>query len=159
MAPPSQRITGWIWPKDPRPGNPPRWPRRWRLFDVLTNKGPDIFVGTIDSPSATPHTPRWSRWQDVYGQPNDGDEETLSPFFWADRGLKRYDFRTRTYQIPDRGTWSRVEYCDGGRDGALGRKGDMVHEIPLRYWDWTGNEYPAWMWHDRIYGAHDDHGV
>lgn len=40
---------GWIWPKDPRPGNPKHWPRRWRLFDILTNRGPDIFVGRIRS--------------------------------------------------------------------------------------------------------------
>ncbi|KAF7133638.1 hypothetical protein CNMCM5793_004936 [Aspergillus hiratsukae] len=42
---------GWIWPKDPRPGNPSRWPRRWRLFDVLTNRGPDIYAGKINSRS------------------------------------------------------------------------------------------------------------
>lgn len=40
---------GWIWPKDPRPGNPTHWPRHWRLLDVLRNRGPDIFVGRIQS--------------------------------------------------------------------------------------------------------------
>ncbi|EYE91382.1 uncharacterized protein EURHEDRAFT_242778 [Aspergillus ruber CBS 135680] len=40
---------GWIWPKDPRPGNPSHWPRRWRLFDIFRNRGPDIFVGRIRS--------------------------------------------------------------------------------------------------------------
>ncbi|KAJ6168388.1 hypothetical protein N7497_001231 [Penicillium chrysogenum] len=64
---------GWIWPKDPRPGNPQRWPRRWRFFDVLTGKGPDIYVGRIDQPKSKtkrsssrsrsgPTRQEWSRW-------------------------------------------------------------------------------------------------
>lgn len=82
---------GWIWPKDPRPGNPSSWPRRWRLLDILTNRGPDIFVGRI-SPSkqdkekgedqrkenrielAAPRKQRgpqrrtcsWARWDDIH---------------------------------------------------------------------------------------------
>ncbi|CAI7662492.1 unnamed protein product [Penicillium glandicola] len=114
---------GWIWPKDPRPGNPQHWPRRWRLFDVLTNKGPDIYVGRIDQPKAKPtrsyyQSPsgptrqQWSRWG------IDPDEVDLyySPLFWARRPSgERYDFRTRKYHVPDRGTWSAVEYCNGRR--------------------------------------------
>ncbi|KAL4875456.1 hypothetical protein BJY04DRAFT_224013 [Aspergillus karnatakaensis] len=38
---------GFIWPKDPRPGNPRKWSKLWRLADVLKGKGPDIFVGRI----------------------------------------------------------------------------------------------------------------
>ncbi|KAJ5225420.1 hypothetical protein N7468_006645 [Penicillium chermesinum] len=38
---------GFIWPKDPQPGNPDSWPRRWRFTDVLHNMGPDIYVGPI----------------------------------------------------------------------------------------------------------------
>lgn len=86
MAPQSQTL-GWIWPKDPRPGNPSSWPRRWRFHDVLTNKGPDIYVGVIGgsetgtgssspgglTPSTTPSTrskrspqrTNWDRWEDV----------------------------------------------------------------------------------------------
>lgn len=79
---------GWIWPKDPRPGNPSHWPRRWRLFDILRNRGPDIFVGRIRSTKdksknrdnkrevelAAPIQQRppqrrdcsWARWDDVH---------------------------------------------------------------------------------------------
>lgn len=54
MAPQSQSL-GWIWPKDPRPGNPSTWPRHWRFLDVFTNKGPDIYVGKISNkPSNKP---------------------------------------------------------------------------------------------------------
>ncbi|KAJ5734350.1 hypothetical protein N7493_003136 [Penicillium malachiteum] len=52
---------GWIWPKDPRPGNPTSWPRRWRLRDILTNKGPDIYVGVINKkrpPERRPPAPK-----------------------------------------------------------------------------------------------------
>lgn len=145
-----ERTIGFIWPKDPRPANPPRWPRHWRFLDVLCNKGPDIFVGTLDGPNATPHTARWSRWQDLYGHPDDGDEETRAPFPGADRGLKRYDFRTRKYKIPDEATWSYVQYCDDGKHGW--RRDGIVHEVPQTFWDVNGAMYPAWVWHDLYYG-------
>jgi hypothetical protein len=40
--------------------------------------------------------------------------------FWA--GLFCYDFRTRKYHVPDHGTWSAVEYCNGSRV----RRGEWV---------------------------------
>ncbi|KKK18535.1 hypothetical protein P175DRAFT_0277758 [Aspergillus ochraceoroseus IBT 24754] len=172
----------WIWPKDPRPGNPSRWPRRWRLFDVLTNKGPDIFVGKIHDASSggyggptrrqsqasePPYTQRkrqgdgdrdaraWgSSWQEDHrgcrcgGRGRNAESKRSLP--WTRRGSGvQYDFRTRKYAVPDRGTWRGVEYCDGDN----GRS----HEIPLRYWDCYGREYPASYWHDVAYGAHGDH--
>src|SRR5204863_2367229 len=98
----ARRQLGWIWPRDPQPGNPLKWRFRRRLKDVLLNKGPDIFVGRIDGPIAMPRTAGWSRWQDLYGTIGDGDETILSPPWpWADHGFKRYDFRTRRYQIPN----------------------------------------------------------
>ncbi|KAJ5207035.1 hypothetical protein N7491_002334 [Penicillium cf. griseofulvum] len=152
----------WIWPKDPRPGNPQQWPRRWRLFDVLTNKGPDIYVGQINhrkpssQPRSGPTRQEWSRWEN---SPNDPDAD-YSPLPWAGRPAgERYDFRTRKYHVPDRGTWSAVEYCNGRR----ARKGKWagkqeVHCVPMRYWDRNGVEYPAEFWHNSIYGKHGDRG-
>ena len=156
---------GWIWPKDPRPGNPQSWPRRWRLFDVLTNKGPDIYVGRINQPksktksastprSSRPTTEEWTRWGN---DPRDPDAD-FTPFPWTGRPAgERYDFRTRKDHVPDHGTWSAVEYCNGSRT----RKGNWVgkkevHCVPLRYWDRNGVEYPAEFWHDSIYGKHAD---
>lgn len=154
---------GWIWPKDPRPGNPSRWPRRWRFFDVLTNKGPDIYVGVINknnhktatktsSKSGDGKGNHWSRWDREL-------EEDDTPIPWARRSAaERYDFRRRKYVIPDQGTWSRVEYCSGrgyaGRTGWRFGKGER-HFVPRRYWDRNGEEYPANHWHDIIYGEHD----
>lgn len=159
---PSQPQLGWIWPKDPRPGNPQHWPRRWRLFDVLTNRGPDIYVGQINTPKrdktstqrrSRPTRGEWSRWGEDSHDPNAG----WSPFPWARRGAQeKYDFRTRKYHVPDRGTWSSVEYCNGApaRKGHRGAK--EVHCVPRRYWDRNGIEYPADYWHDSIYGRHED---
>ncbi|KAI9933487.1 hypothetical protein ASPWEDRAFT_174649 [Aspergillus wentii DTO 134E9] len=149
MAP--EPTLGWIWPKDPRPGNPSRWPRRWRLFDVLTNRGPDIYVGRINNSPHTraqPQTTQWSRWEGD-GESND------SPFPCGRRGSEKYDFRRRKYQVPDRGTWSWVEYCDGDRERERGGR-RRRHLIPRRYWDRNGEVYPAGCWHDAMYGAYCD---
>ncbi|KAJ5778250.1 hypothetical protein N7520_001496 [Penicillium odoratum] len=48
MSPKEKKNIGWIWPKDPRPGNSSSWPRHWRFLDVMTNKGPDVYVGVIN---------------------------------------------------------------------------------------------------------------
>lgn len=152
MGPPKQQL-GWIWPKDPRPGNPSRWPKRWRLRDIFTNKGPDIYVGVIgksnkgSSEMTSTSKTDWARWNGEL----DKDE---TPIPWARRDTsQRYDFRRRKYQTPDQGTWSRVEYCDGWWKG--GRYGRMErHFVPRKYWDRNGDEYPASYWHDAVYGAH-----
>ncbi|RHZ69258.1 hypothetical protein CDV55_104832 [Aspergillus turcosus] len=158
---------GWIWPKDPRPGNPSRWPRRWRLLDVLTNRGPDIYVGKINSHSRSRSQPQgqgqerinWSGWECRLPEGccctgtglGTGVDET--PFPWARRGAsERYDFRRRRYVVPDHGTWCGVEYCDEEVEG-VGRQ-RRVHVIPRRYWDWRGVEYPAGFWHDVVHGGH-----
>jgi hypothetical protein len=142
---------GWIWPKDPRPGNPSRWPRRWRLFDVLTNRGPDIYIGKINSRSESERI-NWSGWECREGCCCAGGDET--PFPWARRGAsERYDFRRRRYVVPDHGTWCGVEYCDEELDKGRGRS-RRVHVIPRRYWDWRGVEYPAGYWHDVVHGVH-----
>ncbi|KAJ5895269.1 hypothetical protein N7495_006960 [Penicillium taxi] len=154
MAPKSKTVTyGWIWPKDPRRGNPNHWPRHWRLKDILTNKGPDIYIGSIKSykpnlsPSATagentiataPKKTNWSRWEE--------QENKHKAIPWARRSTdERYDFRTRKYAIPDEGTWSQVQYCS-----------NRFHDVPRMYWDQYGNQYPAEFWHDSQYGPHRD---
>ncbi|KAJ6084277.1 hypothetical protein N7486_011077 [Penicillium sp. IBT 16267x] len=111
MAPQSQTL-GWIWPKDPRPGNPSSWPRRWRFHDVLTNKGPDIYVGVIGektkssssrsgsrssslarglTPSTTPSTrskqspqrTNWDRWEEIIPPESTNSTSSASSSSWA----------------------------------------------------------------------------
>ncbi|KAJ5175324.1 uncharacterized protein N7482_001201 [Penicillium canariense] len=139
---PPKKTIGWIWPKDPRPGNPTRWPRRWRFSDVLKGKGPDIYVGVIgkrptptpdDSKSKPKSATNWARWDKE-------PEEDDTPFPWARRGKEKYDYRVRRYQIPNPQTWSSVEYCDavwsGGRWGR-----PIVHKEPRTLWDRYGRPY------------------
>lgn len=63
----------YVWPKDPRPGNPSSWPRKWRLMDVLTGKGPDIYVERI-----RPRTSRQDRqYEYTYNAEAEQDEDRL----------------------------------------------------------------------------------
>lgn len=147
---------GLIWPKDPRRGNPTRWPRIWRLKDVFKNRRPDIFVGRIDKKA--PDETNWSRWprHEVPGactgaacdgsaeccyRDDDAENQVDTPFSWARRAPEvRYDFRTRRYQVPDAGTWSKVQHC-----------GDERHVVPLRFWDRDGAACSADRSHCLVY--------
>ncbi|KAJ5747957.1 uncharacterized protein N7511_009653 [Penicillium nucicola] len=187
---PTSPQLGWIWPKDPRPGNPKKWPKHWRFLDVLQGKGPDIYVGTIKDPKSKsesnhnnqhenenetmdPHThsqtyshshsqsktspsrEEWTRWN-IDPKNEEGEAANYSLLPWVKRKPgERYDFRTRTYAVPNRATWSRVEFCDGPEKGKWYERRE-VHRVPRRYWDPNGEIYPAENWHDNIYGAHDD---
>ncbi|KAJ5309044.1 hypothetical protein N7508_004423 [Penicillium antarcticum] len=172
---------GWIWPKDPRPGNPRKWPKCWRLLDVLQGKGPDIYVGVTKGPQfksksspneqgnetndphshshsqskTAPSREEWTRWGI---DPKNEEEEAAkySPLPWVKRKPgERYDFRTRTYTVPNRATWRQVEFCNGSRKGKWYERPE-VHRVPRRYWDPNGELYPAENWHDNIYGPHED---
>lgn len=128
---------GLIWPRDPQPGKRAKWSFGQRLKDVLTGKGPDIFIGRIDGPTLKPSTARWSRWTDIHGGPEANDLERPPLFKWCDRGNKRYDFRTRTYKVPDVNTWSKVEYRDWRHAN---------WETPRYVWDEQGVVYPYARW-------------
>ncbi|KAJ5389504.1 uncharacterized protein N7496_000572 [Penicillium cataractarum] len=135
--------TGWIWPKDPRPGNPTRWSRLKRFSDVLTGKGPDIYVGTIgkhpparkdkDTPGRTVSSTNWARW-DL--EPKEED----TPFPWARRGKQeKYDYSTRKYGVPSEKTWSAVEYADCEVQCGKGKgKKKVIQTAPIRFWDRDG---------------------
>ncbi|PGH27074.1 hypothetical protein AJ80_01260 [Polytolypa hystricis UAMH7299] len=139
------RTRGWIWPKDPRPGNFAKWKRGSRLRDILTNKGPDIFVGTLDGHIPVPRRPRWSRWQDVLGYDGDGSEEKRESMPWARRRNQRYNFRTRRYEEPNMRMWSDVEYFDADPLGGY-------LKVPYAVRDWQGLEGTWFEWQHH-YGA------
>ncbi|CEL02344.1 hypothetical protein ASPCAL03515 [Aspergillus calidoustus] len=166
---------GYIWPKDPRPGNPGRWSRGSRLCDILTGKGPDMYVGRIgvrtreevtgETPKAQRGTERyrwdsekyWSLWghehelhcKADYCDDCDRIEEQRvrdNRIPQARRGSsERYDFRMRKYREPDVGTWSGVRFCR-----------ERSHTVPRVYRDIQGRSYPGNQWHDTVHGAHTD---
>ncbi|KAJ5498258.1 hypothetical protein N7453_007309 [Penicillium expansum] len=128
---------GWIWPKDPRPGNPKHWPRRWRIFDVLTSKGPDIYVGRIDQPKNktrnSPSRPQsgttrqeWSRWEI---NPND-PESGYNPIPWARRPAGSAMISARgsiTFRTMGRGVLLSIAMGEGlGEGNGLGRRRCIV---------------------------------
>lgn len=142
VKPPKDQAVGWIWPKDPRPGNPTRWPRLWRFSDVLTGKGPDIYIGAIgkrplpvkdrETLGRTVSRTNWARW-DI--EPEEDD----TPFAWARREKReKYDYSTRKYGIPNEKTWSAVEYADCEWDGGKWRRKKVTPKTPIRYWDQYG---------------------
>ncbi|KAJ0422619.1 hypothetical protein BJY00DRAFT_310989 [Aspergillus carlsbadensis] len=172
---PSTSDIGYIWPKDPRPGNPGRWSRGSRLSDVLTGKGPDMYVGRIGvrpreevsgkTPVAKKATDRyrwdsekyWSLWghehelhcREDYCDDCDrieGQRVRDNRITNARRGSsERYDFRMRKYREPDVGTWSGVRFC-----------GVRAHTVPREYRDIQGRSYPGNQWHNSVHGAHTD---
>lgn len=157
----------WIWPKDPRPGNPSRWSWRWRFLDVLLGRGPDIYVGRIDRRGGLKGRGHCSSWRECCccccccacsGVDVDGDTEVDVPFPTSranERKRKRrgekYDCRTGRYTMPDDGSWSGVEYCDCR--GRQARKEGRRHEIPRKVCDCKAPEYPADECCDTVYGV------
>ncbi|KAL2849814.1 hypothetical protein BJY01DRAFT_245752 [Aspergillus pseudoustus] len=166
---------GYIWPKDPRPGNTGRWAHGSRFKDVLTGKGPDMYVGRIGIRPEDKVTVKakpgekaneryrwesekyWSLWGHEHelhctaGFCDDCDrieEQRVkdSLLTSARRGpSERYDYRMRKYQVPDEGTWSDVKFCEV-----------RTHAVPTAFRDHMGARYPANQWHDTIYGLHTD---
>jgi hypothetical protein len=137
---------GFIWPRDPLPVG--KWGFGRRLKDVLQGKGPDIFIGDIDTPFIRPTRGRWSRWPDIYGDP--GAHHALPPILpFTDRGEKRYDFRKRRYRVPRHNTWSYVAYQTIDDPNWQSQKAFVV-------WDTFGNAYPLHPWENTFLGNHHD---
>lgn len=120
--PPRRRAHTWredknrkiVWPKDKKQKGAHSW-SRWK--DMLTGKGPDMWISRRDS--FGPHRPIWSGWKSPYWMPRIWDnlgypyrrDNELEPLPWAKRpAWEKYDFRARKYQRPREGTWSDVKW-------------------------------------------------
>ena len=106
---PGQPKGAFIWPRDKGITNSPSHSWR-RLKDVLTGKGPGIWIG--DRRKFGPHRPTWSNWPmyDNLGYQETRNEVDEVAGFYGGPETKRYDFRTRKYQIPTRYTWSDAKW-------------------------------------------------
>jgi hypothetical protein len=103
-----------IWPRDKKQGGAHTW-RRWK--DILTNKGPDMWLSQRNSPGL--HRPVWTGWNQE-GRDNLGyhyrNDNQVRPPRWARRPeWQRYDFHQRKYRMPDRLTWTDVKWSRKGR--------------------------------------------
>lgn len=108
-----------VWPRDKKQKGAHTWDR---LADILTGKGPDMWVSR--QYSRQPHRPVWSGWTtkgyypentlawDNLGYPYRKDN-TVPPPKWARRGSEdRYDFKSRRYRRPRAGIWSDVKWSN-----------------------------------------------
>ena len=157
MSAGGNNFKGWIWPRDTRPGQ--SWKRnRWLSFkDVLTGKGPDIYVGSLDKDPKRPSRERWSNWGYVFGDipPDDRPFNQIHPIFGADRTNQVYDFRSRrwkTYKGQNTGMWSNRRRCP-----------NKHAKMPLEYRDARGEWYDFSAHHcDPVFGEetcwHPYHG-
>lgn len=169
---------GLIWPKDPQPGNPSSWPWRWRLFDVIKNRGPNIYVGTLRSKSGkgargTEHVD-WDLWgkqpknesgQRALCRTNPNPRSSQKQEDWRPRILpigpnhkeqgKKFDYRQRKYIAPDQDTWSKVKYCNYEKEASAFRissRRKEQHCIPISCSDKNGKSTTLGNAHDRQYG-------
>ena len=111
-----------VWPNDKRRGIWGRWK------DILTNKGPDIFIA--EQNTREPERPIWSNWKTPGhqhpddprprwgngGKPFRQEEELVGVFDWQRRDPDtKYDFATRRYRKPSADVWSGVERTNSNR--------------------------------------------
>ena len=107
------------------------------MKDIFSGQGTDVFIGRLDTLEHQPTRARWSRWSDLYPNPND---RGLPAMPWADRGQQRYDFLTRRYTDFYSNMWSDVEWDLSPRGKPYIRA----------YWDADGHRHesqppPPWM--------------
>ena len=154
---PGQSKLAWIWPRDKRLKNSPLGSKtRWA--DVLTGKGPGVFVG--DRTRFGPTRATWSNWVtpsqafDSLGYRDEHRAHVRTP---GEARGGRYDFRRRRYTRD----WFRPEVWS---DAKWGRDGD----VPLYWRDGWGQErtlrnglvrpFDNSRWgNDFRYRAHTDH--
>lgn len=161
-----KRYTGLIWPKDPssKPHSQSSATptQHSRLFDLLTSRGPDIFLGNTTSP----RTPRstWSNWSHITGKP---PKKTISFLPWPFPRYKHtrpptqlYDFAARRYKewTPE---WHLAEYpcaycccvpwrdCKHGEGRGKGREMVLGASVEERGGKCKGGWYDESLWEGR----------
>ena len=159
-APGSHKKMQVVWPRDKKQGGAHTWGRFW---DVLSGKGPDMWVKRQGS--IGPTKPEWSRWD---------EGPTLGPYsnlrYWDNRDhqvppwplghaaeQKQYDFNTRRYEVPHFGTWSDVKWDRNGRHPLYVRDRWGVHHMHpdldqdynqfvynprTNWWNWNSDTLP-----------------
>ncbi|KAL8681420.1 MAG: hypothetical protein Q9186_002495 [Xanthomendoza sp. 1 TL-2023] len=111
-----------VWPRDRKQKGAHTW-SRW--MDVLSGKGPDMWVGKQGDDG--PNRQQWSHWGygvfsnilfDNMGYRDVRNNWPDDPNDWwpGHRSThKKYDFRTRRYKTPGPRDWSDVKWTPNGR--------------------------------------------
>ena len=96
-----------VWPKDGRNGS-----KSGRMKDIITGRGPDIYV--VSSPDVRsrlnmPTRGQWTQWNEKYPWAARYFPPRSAP--WAQRSPHhRYDYRRRRYCVPDELTWTNAHW-------------------------------------------------
>ena len=108
-----------VWPRDKKQKGAHTWDR---LGDILTGKGPDMWISR--QYSKEPHRPVWSGWKtkgnypedtmvwDNLGYPYRKNNTVLPPACAHRDEEERYDFKSRRYRRPRAGVWSDVKWSN-----------------------------------------------
>ncbi|KAL8804852.1 MAG: hypothetical protein Q9182_002346 [Xanthomendoza sp. 2 TL-2023] len=111
-----------IWPRDKRQKGAHTW-SRWT--DILSGKGPDMWVGKQGDDGPTRQ--QWSHWgygvfSDIlfdnmgYRDVRDNWPDDPNDWWAGHRSThEKYDFRTRKYKTPGLRDWSDVKWSRTGR--------------------------------------------
>lgn len=157
---PRKKAHQWVWPRDGKGTSIWSW---GRLKDVLTDKGPDMYLTTRGSPG--PHRPVWSNWKHEDGIENLGYayDHREDDLFHRRPSSQKYNFETRRYEPWNPHMLSDVKWCKGPgcrkkakiyTRGAFGEEwwhpqwtdpwepleNPFAHGNPHNNWDW--DEYP-----------------
>lgn len=159
--PPGKRKLQVVWPRDKKQKGAHTLGRFW---DVLSGKGPDMWVGQrgVEGPTR----PEWSRWDigDKWGTYNNlgyrDNRDKVAPPWGPGQAAehKLYNFKTRRYEAPHPNIWSDVKWDRKGKYpryvrnlwGHFENHPDLPQHLnPFAYdprtnwWDWYYNERPA----------------
>ncbi|KAL8895607.1 MAG: hypothetical protein Q9207_008096 [Kuettlingeria erythrocarpa] len=161
VPPPGKRRLQVVWPRDKKQKGAHTLGRFW---DVLSGKGPDMWVGQRGP--GGPTRPEWSRWDigDIEGEYNnlgyrDNRYRVAPP--WgpgrADEG-KLYNFDTRRYEAPHANIWSDVKWDRKGKNPRYVRNlygqptmhpelvqhvNPFQHDPRTNWWDWYYDDIPG----------------
>ena len=141
-----------VWPKDGRNGT------SWGRFkDILQNKGPDMYLTlNADKHDYMHNRPTRAQWSG-YRYLDDRGLDIAHPFTskkhapWTRTGWlggrtpgQSYDFRTRQYGIPNRGTWTDAVWQPDPRKNKYNRYPEAVRNV---YGEWFQDfrYVPQWL--------------
>ncbi|KAI9695262.1 MAG: hypothetical protein M1820_008781 [Bogoriella megaspora] len=142
-----------VWPKDGKRRN-----KRGRLADILTGKGPDVFVSTYgdrrEKQFERPTRDQWSGW-DYLGDPwrmQEIDNFRLNPFLKRRNPNKKYNFRNRKYGWGRRDDWTDVRWQEGAKTSdrsPMAKRnvyGEWFEQQDPNWWPWGGIGPPPMWW-------------
>ena len=164
-SPKERYKTQFVWPRDKKQKGAHTWSR---FKDILTSKGPDIWIGKQGD--IGPSRSLWSHWGFDGAEPGLGnlgyydDTHKMTPAWsFGHRPLEqKYDFETRRYGIPHDNSISDIKWHSQGRDWLYKRNryGFPRFNCPPgfaeEYWRLHGQLPFVYDWRDPYWSWYND---